>query len=185
MVTVTTLDVGIALPTIMDVETLENAGGVAAAARHVEKVGLDSVSIADLIIGDGTPSLDAVVAATAAATATEQITVEFGVLALPLRPVVQLAAQIATLQYMSSNRIALGVGIGGFPEAPYWQAAGVSARTQRPARTASPSRLTAGTGCGNANASPRPAPSSSYDPISIGRAAWSSRCQYGQLWVPV
>jgi alkanesulfonate monooxygenase SsuD/methylene tetrahydromethanopterin reductase-like flavin-dependent oxidoreductase (luciferase family) len=50
----------------------------------------------------------------------------FGVLVLPLRPVAWLAAQLATLQHLSGNRVLLGIGSGGFPDTPFWQALGVS-----------------------------------------------------------
>lgn len=130
----TDLQIGIALPVIQDLDTLDGVGGVAAAARHVEQVGLDHVGIADLVVGDGTPALDAVVAAAAVATATERVGVEFGVLALPLRPVAQLASQLATLQYVSGGRLTVGVGVGGFPGTPYWQALDVRA-SERGRRT--------------------------------------------------
>ena len=50
------LKIGITLPTIGEAVTLGNVGGVGAIARHVEDLedlGLDSVWVPDLIVGDG------------------------------------------------------------------------------------------------------------------------------------
>lgn len=122
------IKIGIGLPIMGELETLGIIGGIGAAARHVEALGLDSVWAPDLIIGDGTPSLESAIALATAAAVTDQIHVGFSVLVLPLRPVAWVAAQIATLQHISGNRVLLGVGSGGFPSTPFWQAAGVPAR---------------------------------------------------------
>jgi alkanesulfonate monooxygenase SsuD/methylene tetrahydromethanopterin reductase-like flavin-dependent oxidoreductase (luciferase family) len=118
------LEIGIGLP------TFGNRGGpehldVGAAARHAEALGLDSVLVADLIIGDGSPALEATVALAAAAASTKRVSLGFGVLALPLRPVAWLASQVQALQHLSGNRVLLGVGSGGLPGTPFWQAVGV------------------------------------------------------------
>jgi len=98
-------------------------------ARHVEQLGLESVWVADLQTGDGSvPSLEAMTTVAAIAGATERIGLGFGTLVLPLRPVPLLAAQLATLQHLSGDRLLLGVGIGGFPGTPFWQALGVPGR---------------------------------------------------------
>jgi alkanesulfonate monooxygenase SsuD/methylene tetrahydromethanopterin reductase-like flavin-dependent oxidoreductase (luciferase family) len=110
--------------------TLDAAG----AARHVEALGLDFVDAADLIIGDGTPTLEITVALAAAAAVTERVGIGFGVLALPLRPVAWVAAQVQALQHISGNRVLLGVGSGGLPGSPFWRAVGVPGR-QRGRRT--------------------------------------------------
>src|SRR5947207_2030588 len=90
--------IGIGLPTL-------GGGGlgveVAEAARHAEALGLDYVTAADLIVGDGTPGLEVVVALTAAAACTTRIGIGFGVLSLPLRPIAWIAAQIQALQHIS------------------------------------------------------------------------------------
>jgi alkanesulfonate monooxygenase SsuD/methylene tetrahydromethanopterin reductase-like flavin-dependent oxidoreductase (luciferase family) len=95
-----------------------------AMARHLEDLGYDAVSMADFIVGDGTPGFDATLVLAAAATVTERIGIEFGVLSLPLHPTAWVAAQMQTLQHLSGNRVVLGVGIGGFPGSPFWRAAG-------------------------------------------------------------
>jgi alkanesulfonate monooxygenase SsuD/methylene tetrahydromethanopterin reductase-like flavin-dependent oxidoreductase (luciferase family) len=44
---------------------------------------------------------------------------------LPLRAPARTAAQIASLQYVSGDRLLFGVGSGGFPDKPFWPALGV------------------------------------------------------------
>jgi alkanesulfonate monooxygenase SsuD/methylene tetrahydromethanopterin reductase-like flavin-dependent oxidoreductase (luciferase family) len=95
-----------------------------AMARHLEELGYDAVSMADFIVGDGTPGFDATLVLAGAATVTETIRLEFGVLSLPVRPVAWIATQLQTLQHLSGNRVILGVGIGGFPGSPFWRAVG-------------------------------------------------------------
>lgn len=80
------LEIGIGLPTMGEIETLGTVGGIGAAARHVEDLGFESVWAPDLIIGDGTPSLESTVALAAAAAVTDLVHVGFSVLVLPLRP---------------------------------------------------------------------------------------------------
>ncbi|SFP87509.1 Flavin-dependent oxidoreductase, luciferase family (includes alkanesulfonate monooxygenase SsuD and methylene tetrahydromethanopterin reductase) [Amycolatopsis arida] len=113
--------IGVALPSLDQ----PDPRAVVAGARHVERLGLESAWASDVIIGDGTPSLESVVVLAAAAGATSRVRLGFGVLVLPLRPVPLLAAQLATLQHVSADRVVLGVGVGGFPESPFWRASGV------------------------------------------------------------
>jgi alkanesulfonate monooxygenase SsuD/methylene tetrahydromethanopterin reductase-like flavin-dependent oxidoreductase (luciferase family) len=121
----TAIKVGVTLP---GPDAGSGAPSLAVAARHAEDLGLDSVWLADLIIGDGTPTVECVVAAATAAAVTRRVGIGFGVLVLPLRPVAWTAAQIAALQHLSGDRVLLGVGAGGFPGAPFWRAAGVTGR---------------------------------------------------------
>ncbi|SFP32408.1 Flavin-dependent oxidoreductase, luciferase family (includes alkanesulfonate monooxygenase SsuD and methylene tetrahydromethanopterin reductase) [Amycolatopsis arida] len=98
---------------------------VAAAARHAERRGLDSVWTGDHLVAVR-PKLDATMVLTAAAAATERIRVGFGVLVLALRPVAWAAKQVATLQHLSGGRVVLGVGVGGDVHGDIgWHAAGV------------------------------------------------------------
>ncbi|ALG12379.1 LLM class flavin-dependent oxidoreductase [Kibdelosporangium phytohabitans] len=97
---------------------------IIAAARRAEALGFDSVSAADVLTGDGSPAMDSIVVHSAVAAVTERVTLDFGVVSVPTRPVVMLAAQIQTLQHLSGNRVRLGVGIGGFPGSPFWRAVG-------------------------------------------------------------
>lgn len=99
---------------------------IADAARYSEDLGFESLWVPDLLIGDGTPTLDPALTLAAAAAVTEQVKIGFSVLAVPLRPAPWLATQTATLQHLSGNRLLLGVGCGGFPDSPFWQALGMS-----------------------------------------------------------
>src|SRR5256885_386717 len=129
MGTDTPVRIGIGLPTLGGGDG--SAGGrldVVGAARHAEALGFDSAWVADLVVGDGTPALEATVALAAAAAATDRIRLGFGVLSLPLRPVAWVAAQVQSLQYVSGGRVLLGVGSGGLPGSPFWPAVGVPGR---------------------------------------------------------
>jgi alkanesulfonate monooxygenase SsuD/methylene tetrahydromethanopterin reductase-like flavin-dependent oxidoreductase (luciferase family) len=63
----------------------------------------------------------------AAASATQRIGLAYGVAITPLRPVVWLAKQVASLQHLSGGRTILGVGAGGDRHTLSWAAAGVPA----------------------------------------------------------
>lgn len=107
----------------------ETLGSVTAAARHAEELGFESVwAIDQLVAGTGAPLLDSLTALTAAAAVTERVKLGVGVLILPLRPVVWVAKQVATLQQISGDRVLLGVGVGGDRHDRSWAAAGVSKR---------------------------------------------------------
>ncbi|HEY6740087.1 MAG TPA: LLM class flavin-dependent oxidoreductase [Actinopolymorphaceae bacterium] len=64
------------------------------AVRRVEVLGFESAWLAGLVVGDGTPFLDATLLLAAAAAVTERIRLGFGVLVLPLRPAAWTAAQV-------------------------------------------------------------------------------------------
>src|SRR4051794_27695154 len=92
--------IGVFLPTMS--ARGEALADVAAAARHAEALGFESVWAVDqLVAGTGVPLLDSTVALAAAAAVTERILVAYGVLVLPLRPVVWAAKQAASLQALS------------------------------------------------------------------------------------
>lgn len=124
----TTIDIGAVLPTAMEELTDPRTPGVTEAAIAVEEHGLESLWVADLVLGDGTPALEPPLTLAAAAAVTRRVRLGFGVLSVPPRPAPWLAAQIATLQHLSANRLLLGVGIGGFPDSPLWRALGVPAK---------------------------------------------------------
>lgn len=117
----TELEIGVALPTT-DQMTRLGPHGIARAARQAEAIGLDAVDTADVLLGDGSAALEATIVLATAAAVTERIALDFGVLSVPTRALAMLAAQVQTLQYLSGNRIRLGLGIGGFPGSPFWQA---------------------------------------------------------------
>ena len=115
---------GVVLPTMSRPEDVP--GDVAEAARHAERLGFESAWVVDqLIAGTGVPLVDSIVALAAAAGATSRIRLGTGVLIVPLRPVVWIAKQAASLQYVSGGRLILGVGAGGDRHALSWGAAGV------------------------------------------------------------
>src|SRR5918999_142552 len=101
------IEIGTGLPT--------GTPTIAEAAREIEELGFESLWVPDLLLGDGTPALEAALTLAAAAAVTERVKLGFGVLVVPLRPVPWLAAQVATLQQLSEGRLVLGVGSGGFP----------------------------------------------------------------------
>lgn len=124
----TTIKIGTGLPTAM--EARPGTPSIAEAARRIENLGFESLWVPDLIIGDGTPTLEAALTLASAAAVTTRVKIGFSVLVVPLRPAPWLATQIATLQQLSDDRLILGVGSGGFPGAPFWQALGVPSRTR-------------------------------------------------------
>ncbi|TQM09728.1 LLM class flavin-dependent oxidoreductase [Pseudonocardia kunmingensis] len=148
-----------------------------------------------MLIGDGTHALEPITALSVAAAVTERIRLEFGVLALPTRPVAMLAAQIQTLQYLSGNRVQLGVGIGGFPGSPFWQAVGAPstgrARLADEALKVLPG-LIAGERAELSDLPGRPvvslAPATPVPPIPIGGSASEAvlrrTATYGDGWLP-
>jgi alkanesulfonate monooxygenase SsuD/methylene tetrahydromethanopterin reductase-like flavin-dependent oxidoreductase (luciferase family) len=126
-------DLGIFLPTMS--ASGSRPGDVAAAARRAEALGFESVWVVDQLVGGtGVPLLDSGMALAAAAAATDRVRLGYGVAILPLRPVVWLAKQAATLQHLSGDRVVLGVGAGGDRHDRSWSAVGV-ARGERGRRT--------------------------------------------------
>ncbi|MGH9191405.1 MAG: LLM class flavin-dependent oxidoreductase [Acidimicrobiales bacterium] len=126
-------DVGVFLPSMSAPK--DQPGDMAVTARHAEDLGLESVWVVDqLVAGTGAPFVESVVALSAAAGATMRIRLGLGVLILPLRPVVWVAKQVASLQHVSHDRLILGVGAGGDRHELSWVAAGVP-RRERGRRT--------------------------------------------------
>lgn len=124
-------NIGIFLPTMADADG--TPGDVAAAARWAEDLGFESVWAVDqLIAGEGAPLLDSGTALAVAAAATERVRLGYGVAIAPLRPVVWLAKQVATLQHVSGGRALLGIGSGGPRHVASWTAAGVDPADRGP-----------------------------------------------------
>jgi alkanesulfonate monooxygenase SsuD/methylene tetrahydromethanopterin reductase-like flavin-dependent oxidoreductase (luciferase family) len=110
-------------------------GDIPALARQAEDLGFESVWVVDqLVAGTGVPVLDSLTSLAAAAAVTERVQLGVGVLIAPLRPVAWIAKQVATLQYLSGDRVLLGIGAGGDRHDAAWQAAGVP-RRERGRRT--------------------------------------------------
>lgn len=101
-------------------------GDVGAAARFAEEVGLDSVWSTDHLVASA-PILESSVTLATAAAVTERIHIGYGVLLLALRPAAWAAKQVSALQYVSGDRLLLGVGTGNPAHGDIgWRAAGLS-----------------------------------------------------------
>jgi alkanesulfonate monooxygenase SsuD/methylene tetrahydromethanopterin reductase-like flavin-dependent oxidoreductase (luciferase family) len=123
-----TIKIGVILPTSTPDPTRPILGDVRASARLAEEAGLDSVWSTDHLVASA-PILDSAVVLATAAAVTDRITIGFGVMLLALRPVAWAAKQIASLQQLSGNRVALGVGTGNPAHGDIgWRAAGVPFR---------------------------------------------------------
>jgi alkanesulfonate monooxygenase SsuD/methylene tetrahydromethanopterin reductase-like flavin-dependent oxidoreductase (luciferase family) len=186
--------IGIFLPTMSE----RNAapGDVAAAARHAEELGFESVWVVDqLVAGTGVPVLDSGIALAAAAAATSLVGLAYGVLVVPLHPLGWLAKQVASLQHVSGGRLILGVGTGGDRHGESWAAAGVP-RRERGRRTDHALRvlpqLLAGRPARLAEDQDSPAvalaPPTAVPPIVVGgmsEAALRRAARYGDGWFPL
>lgn len=125
--------IGVFLPTMA--ERGEPLADVVAAARQAEDLGFESAWVVDqLVAGTGVPVVDSTVALSAAAGATSRLRLGYGVMILPLHPVVWTAKQVASLQRVSGDRLLFGVGVGGDRHDLSWGAAGVP-RRERGRRT--------------------------------------------------
>src|ERR1700761_454155 len=121
------VEVGVVLPSMSRRDG--RAGDIPALARQAEQLGFESVWVVDqLVAGTGGPVLDSLTALAAAAAVTERVRLGVGVLIAPLRPVAWIAKQVATLQYLSGDRLVLGIGAGGDRHDAAWLAAGVPRR---------------------------------------------------------
>ncbi|MET7772380.1 LLM class flavin-dependent oxidoreductase [Nocardia sp. NPDC005366] len=120
------VELGVILPTSTPDPEHPILGDVRASARLAEQAGLESVWSTDHLIASA-PMLDSTVTLATAAAVTERIRIGFNVMLLALRPVAWAAKQISTLQYVSGNRLMLGVGTGNPAHGDIgWRAAGVS-----------------------------------------------------------
>lgn len=120
------MEIGVILPTSTPNPAEPILGDVRASARFAEEVGLDSIWSTDHLVASA-PMLDSTVVLTTAAAVTERVRIGFNVLLLALRPVAWAAKQIATLQYVSGDRLVLGIGTGNPAHGDIgWRAAGMS-----------------------------------------------------------
>jgi alkanesulfonate monooxygenase SsuD/methylene tetrahydromethanopterin reductase-like flavin-dependent oxidoreductase (luciferase family) len=126
VVTGMTIKLGLILPTSTPDPSQPILGDVRAAARLAEEAGVESVWSTDHLIASA-PMLDSTVALTTAAAVTERIKIGYGVMLLALRPVAWAAKQVTSLQYVSGDRLLLGVGTGNPAHGDVgWRAAGTS-----------------------------------------------------------
>lgn len=186
--------IGIFLPTMSERTTVP--GDVAAAARHAEDLGFESVWVVDqLVAGTGVPVLDSGIALAAASGATSRVRLGYGVLVVPLHPLAWLAKQVASLQHVSGGRLILGVGAGGDRHRESWDAAGVP-REERGRRTDHALRilpqLLAGRPVRLAENPGSPAvalaPPAAVPPIVVGgmsEPALRRAARYGNGWFPL
>ena len=112
--------IGVFLPTMS--RRGQALGDIGAVARQVEDFGFESAWAVDqLVAGTGVPIIESTVALSAAAGATSSIQLAYGVMILPLRPVVWAAKHVASLQHVSGSRVLLGIGLGGDRHDRSWE----------------------------------------------------------------
>src|SRR3954463_10086027 len=94
----------------------ERARGIKAFAREAEDLGFDSLFITDHLFAAkrfySVSFLEPLTALAVAAGATERVRLGTSILIMPLRNPVLLAKELATLQFLSDNRVVLGAGVG-------------------------------------------------------------------------
>lgn len=120
------MEIGVFLPTSTPDPTQPILGDVRASARFAEAAGLESVWSTDHLVASA-PMLDSTVALATAAAVTDRIRIGYGVLLLALRPAAWAAKHISGLQYVSGERLLLGIGTGNPAHGDIgWRAAGAS-----------------------------------------------------------
>jgi alkanesulfonate monooxygenase len=128
---------GVFLPSyIWEGDGPERARGIKSFARRVEELGFDSLFITDHLLAArrfySVNWLEPLTALAVAAGATERVRLGTSILIMPLRNPVILAKELATLQFLSEDRVILGAGVG-WNEAEY-EAVGVH-KSERGKRT--------------------------------------------------
>ena len=108
---------GVFLPSyIWEGDGPERARGIKAFAREVEELGFDSLFITDHLLAAkrfySVNWLEPLTTLAVAAGATERVRLGTSILIMPLRNPVILAKELATLQFLSDNRVILGAGVG-------------------------------------------------------------------------
>jgi probable F420-dependent oxidoreductase len=108
---------GVFLPSyIWEGDGAERALGIKAFARTVEELGFDSLWITDHLLAArrfySVNWLEPLMALGVAAGVTERVRLGTSILIMPLRNPVILAKELATLQFLSDNRVILGAGVG-------------------------------------------------------------------------
>jgi probable F420-dependent oxidoreductase len=108
---------GVFLPSyIWEGDGPERARGIKEFAREVEDLGFDSLFITDHLLAAkrfySVSFLEPLAALAVAAGVTERVRLGTSILIMPLRNPVLLAKELATLQFLSENRMILGAGVG-------------------------------------------------------------------------
>jgi probable F420-dependent oxidoreductase len=128
---------GVFLPSyIWEGDGAERSRGIREFARTVEDLGFDSLFITDHLLAAkrfySVSFLEPLSALAVVAGVTERVRLGTSILIMPLRNPVLLAKELATLQFLSENRVILGAGVG-WNEAEY-EAVGVH-KSERGKRT--------------------------------------------------
>ncbi len=114
----------------------DRAKGILDFAREVENLGFDSIFITDHLFAAkqfySVSFLEPLTTLSLVAGVTDRVKLGTSVMVMPIREPVLLAKQLATMQFLSNNRIVLGAGIGWYP--PEYAATGVK-KSERGART--------------------------------------------------
>jgi probable F420-dependent oxidoreductase len=94
----------------------ERARGIKAFAREVEELGFDSLWITDHVVTArrfySVSWLDSLMTLAHVAAITDHVRLGTSILIMPLRNPVLLAKELATLQFLSEERMILGAGVG-------------------------------------------------------------------------
>ena len=128
---------GVFLPSyIWEGDGPERARGIKSFARQVEELGFGSLFVTDHLLAarrfSSVNGLEPLMSLAVAAGATERVRLGTSILIMPLRNPVILAKELATLQFLSDNRVILGAGVG-WNDAEY-EAVGVH-KSERGRRT--------------------------------------------------
>ena len=108
---------GVFLPSyVWEGDGPERSRGIKTFARTVEDLGFDSLFITDHLLAAkrfySVNWLEPLTTLAVAAGATERVRLGTSILIMPLRNPVILAKELATLQFLSDNRVILGAGVG-------------------------------------------------------------------------
>lgn len=108
---------GVFLPSyIWEGDGPERARGIREFARAVEDLGFDSIFITDHMLAAkrfySAAWLEPLTGLAVAAGVTNRVRLGTSILIMPLRNPVVLAKELATLQFLSENRMILGAGVG-------------------------------------------------------------------------
>lgn len=163
----------------LSIEDAATAAGesYSAGLRQAEQSGFDSLWFFDQI-GRGAFRPDPVSAMAAAAAVTERVELGTCILQVPLRHPVELAHRILSAQFLSDNRLLLGVGAGSTQTD--FSAVEQDFENRFKALAAALPRMQAlwrGESVGGVNLSP-PSPDAGGPPILIG--SWA-----GSRWIPI
>src|SRR6266498_5004753 len=128
---------GVFLPSyVWEGDGPERSRGIREFARTAEDLGFDSLFVTDHLLAAkhlySVSFLEPLSALAVASGVTERVRLGTSILILPLRNPVLLAKELATLQFLSENRMILGAGVG-WNDAEY-EAVGVH-KSERGKRT--------------------------------------------------